>query len=110
MEEPTEFLKKVEDIIEQNLANPLLNGAYIANKMNTSRMQLHRYLKTFRGLPAGRLIKYKRIEYAKNELIRTKKHIYTISKEVGISNPTHFAKIFKAIVGVSPRGFRQENN
>jgi len=48
------------------------------------------------------------IEKCKNDLINHKMSILEIGRNRGFENPSHFAKKFREIVGVSPRIYRRQ--
>lgn len=109
MEEALLFIKNVNHIIKENLDNPNLKGAFIAKKLNLSRMQLHRKLKKTTKKNAGTYILKFKIAYAKRELQYSSKYIYQISKEAGFKDYTHFSKVFKKVTNLSPSDFRKQH-
>ena len=107
MESPTQFIQQVNQIIENNLANPMLNGAMIAKELGLSRMQLHRQMKTMTGQHATQWIQQVRIRKAQFLLGNTSKFIYEIAQEVGFKHSTYFTNIFKKIANQSPSEYRK---
>ena len=110
MESDTIFIKNVRLTIQNNLSNPNLKGAFIAQQLGISRMQLHRKLKAIINQNSRELIKTLRIEHAKKQLISTDKYVYEIAEECGFTDYTYFSKVFKKVVNYSPLGFRQLYN
>lgn len=106
MNDKTIFLAKVRDIAEINLANPDLNGELISKELEMSRMHLHRLLKEYGQENASNFILDIRINYAKTEIAKTEKPIYTIAKEIGFNDPSYFSKVFKKKTGLSPSEYR----
>jgi quercetin dioxygenase-like cupin family protein len=49
-----------------------------------------------------------RIDAARRLLRETKKSVITIANEVGYSNPSHFAQVFRKETGLSPTDYRRE--
>ena len=49
-----------------------------------------------------------RIEQAKWLLLHSNQNINEISAEIGYNNTTYFSKLFKKIVGKSPKDYREE--
>lgn len=101
------FIKKVQQIIQSNLNNPLLKGQMIADKLGISRMHLHRKLKAHTSLHARGYILSIRIAYAKGELRNSAKPVFIIAQECGFSGYTYFSKVFKEKTGYSPTAFRE---
>lgn len=104
------FLKNVRQIIKNNLSNPNLKGAFIAQKLGISRMQLHRKLKIVTTKNSRDYIIMFRIDYAKQQLQLTDKFIYQIAKECGFQDYPHFSKVFKKVTNYSPLDFRKRYN
>ncbi len=101
------LIKKIQKIIEMHLANPELKGSLIAKELEINRMKIHRVLKRAFDQNARDFITKKRIAHAQNELLNTSKFVYQIALEVGYTDPRHFAKVFKKMVGISPTGFKK---
>ena len=106
MEEEVLFIKNVNLIIQKNLDNPNLKGAFIAQKMEISRMQLHRKLKEYIGEHARAYIIRTRMEHAKYLLMTTSKMIAEIALSCGYKDYRCFSKTFKKEIGCPPTVFR----
>ncbi|MGB0864504.1 MAG: helix-turn-helix domain-containing protein [Saprospiraceae bacterium] len=109
MEEDEIFIKNVQEIIQHNLNNPNLKGDFIAKKLGLNRMQLYRKLKKIKNLDARTFITTIRVGQAKKMLENTSKFTYQITKECGFKHYTHFSKVFKKQIGVSPSIYRKQN-
>ena len=96
----------VDKIIEDNLQNSALNGAFIANQLGMSRMQLHRQLRRFLNTNTRDYIKSKRIEKAKELLRTTNYSVQNTAFLVGFSSLGYFSRVFKESVGVNPSEFK----
>lgn len=50
-----------------------------------------------------------RIKDTMSALISTRQSINEIAAQVGYENPLYFSRVFKKLVGVSPREYRKQN-
>jgi AraC family transcriptional regulator len=101
-------VRKVSDFIEANLARdvPL---AELASLIRLSPYHFCRAFGRSTGLPPHRWLQARRIEAAKLHLARDDRTILEIAAMVGYDNPGHFAKVFRRLVGVTPREFRRRS-
>lgn len=102
----TKFLVEVLNIIQHNIADPDLNGAFISHELGMSRMNLHRLLRKHANTNASALILDLKIDYAKSALLNTENHILSIAKELGFKDASYFSKVFKRKMGCSPTEYR----
>lgn len=80
----------------------------MATMLRISKSRFHSlYKEIFGRSPSADLI-HARIDRAKTMLTLTRKPIANISAELGYSNPAHFMRQFKSIVGVAPGAYRKE--
>lgn len=99
------FLKKLEDVIEENLTNSEFGVEDLSSALGYSRMQLYRKLKSIRGLSANEFIREYRIKKAAVLLRETDMRVFEVLYEVGISNHSYFTKCFKQHFNQSPREY-----
>lgn len=102
----SKFIQKAQIIVNNNLSNTNLNGAFIAQKLGLSRMHLHRKLKTYCNKNSSQFIKAYRIEYAKEALVQSHYSIQKIAMQSGFSSLPYFCKTFREITGVTPSQYR----
>lgn len=100
------FIDIVQQIVKDHLSDSNLNGAFVANKLGMSRMQLHRRLKTQCGKNSSSFINSIRIEVAKEQLAYSNDSIQVIAEKVGFASTPYFCKIFKAEIGITPSQYR----
>jgi AraC family transcriptional regulator len=50
----------------------------------------------------------KRIEFAKQQLRDPNRRIIDIGLDAGFPNPSHFARVFRKLVGLSPSDFQAD--
>ena len=100
-----DLLKKLIEIINENLDNPELNIDKIANEMAVSRSTLYRKIKNVSELSPNDFIQLIRLKRSA-ELIKERKYqISEIAYMTGFSSPNYFSKIFFNQFGVNPKDF-----
>ena len=70
---------------------------------------LSSYLKKNTGLSFIKLVHLQRVNVAAEYLQYTKASIEQISLKVGYENPSYFYKMFRKVLGVSPKEYRLKN-
>jgi TolB-like protein/AraC-like DNA-binding protein/uncharacterized protein HemY len=106
----SDFLSKVEEIIEDNISNEQFGVSDLASRVGMSRSNLLRRIKKLTGVSASRYISVVRLEKAKELL---SKEDYTVSEvgfKVGFNSTSYFIKCFREHYGYPPGelGRRQE--
>lgn len=96
------FLKRVSDIIEENMDNEFFSVEDLAKAVNFSRSQLHRKLKALTGKSPTELIREFRLTRAKELLEKRAGNVSEIAIEVGYSSLSYFTRSFKAEYGILP--------
>ena len=91
--------------INQNFKEEL-SLSKLANTFGLSPSYLSRQFKQSTGINVTEFIKSRRIDFAKNLLAKTNKNITEISFDVGFNNIAYFVSVFKEIVGMTPKQFR----
>ncbi len=104
---PAYRLKRVRDFIGENLEDDLSLGqlATIAG------MSPHYFSEMFRqstGHSPYQYVLLQRIERAKQRLRTRDCSVLTAAVEAGFANPSHFARTFRRIVGISPSRFQED--
>lgn len=105
----TDLLKKINRYIEENLSDPNLNVAAIANDAAMSRASLYSKVKAITGMGVAQYVEDLRIRRACHLLKETQLSIAEISEQVGFSTPNYFSMRFKQAVGISPLTFRKNS-
>lgn len=96
------FMKKVMDIINENMSNPDFAVEDVQNKVGLGRTQLFRKLKELTGFPPARFIQNVRMNQAYLLVKEKQMDITQIAYAVGFSSQTHFSTMFRQYFGVSP--------
>jgi two-component system response regulator YesN len=101
-----QVIARVQEYIEQNLDKRLsLNE--VASVFNFSPNYLSQLFAKHTGKGYVEYITNARVEAAKQMLIGGKIKVYEISERLGFENSFYFSKVFKKVVGVSPRKYSQ---
>jgi AraC family transcriptional regulator len=60
------------------------------------------------GIPPSQYQIKLRMDAARRLLRETKKSVITVANDVGYSNPSHFAQLFRKETGLSPTDYRHQ--
>ncbi len=98
-----EFIKKVNNAIQENLDNSSFGVEELAGKTNLSTSQLYRKLKLLTGQIPNAYLRNYRLQAAA-ELLSANPGINmkNVMYEVGIESASHFSHVFKKKFGCSP--------
>jgi AraC-like DNA-binding protein len=81
--------------------------ASVAKAVNTSTFYFCKLFKRATGLTFTDYLARVRIEKAKTLLLNPNRRVSEVAYDVGFQSLTHFNRVFRKIVGVSPSGYRQ---
>lgn len=98
-------LRKVEDYVREHLAEEV-PVQQLADTVELSAFHFSRRFKHATGLTPHQYITRERITRAQQVMRETSRSLIEIGMEVGFTNPSHFAKVFRQVTGVTPTGFR----
>ena len=101
--------QKLFGVIEQNLSNPGLNVEILCKGVGMGRANFYRKLKAITDLSPVDLIRNKRLEIAARMLLETDMNISEVSANIGFNSHAYFATCFKAMYGMSPTEYVQQN-
>jgi len=100
-------ITRARDFIEANLTEPLTLGL-VARQSGVSESHLCRLFKEHVALTLTDYINRRRIEWAKEELLKTDTRISEIAFQVGYQSLSQFNRTFARVTGRSPSTFRRE--
>ena len=98
-------LKRVLDFIGDNLSENL-QLSQLAALVDLSPHYFSELFKQSTGKTIHAYVLDRRVEFAKQQLRNTDRKIIDIGMEAGFPNPSHFARVFRKVVGASPSRFQ----
>ncbi len=101
------LLKKVIEVVENNMSDPLFGVEQMAKDVGMSRTNMHRKLKAITGFSPSELIRNIRLRKAATLLLHKADTVSQISFTVGFEDHSYFSKSFKKQFGVSPSEYLQ---
>lgn len=102
----SEFTKNVASYIRHHLSEAIKTDD-IADSLFMSRSHLSTRFKQETGINLTEYIHHIKISEAKHLLAHTDKNLSLISNYLGYSSQSHFTRMFKKIVGISPLEYRE---
>lgn len=103
------FLKKLAQIVEENIADSTFTSEDIAKEIGMSRAILYKKLKAVTDLSVNDFAKNIRISYAAKLLLTGNYHVNEVTEMVGFSDRRHFSKEFKKIYQMNPSEYIAEH-
>lgn len=103
-----EFLARAISLVETRLSDSAFDVQAFSQEMGMSRAQLFRKLKAVTSERPLEFIQTIRLQRAAHLLLETQMNVTEICFEVGFNYPSHFAKLFHAKFGRSPKEYRKE--
>lgn len=104
----SELVKNVASYVRHHLSDAIKTDD-IAEALFISRSHLSTRFKNETGMNLTEYIHYIKISEAKHLLAHTDKNLLIISNYLGYSSQSHFSRMFKKMVGMSPVEYREKN-
>ena len=104
-----EFLKKMNQIIEENFSNSELNVDFLAERLNISRSGLFAKIRTLADVTPNEMIQIVRLKRAAQLLHEGGHMVSEVGYMVGFSNPSYFSKCFQKQFGIRPAEYMKSN-
>lgn len=106
--EDQEFLDKVIETIDKNIANPDLSVELLSSDLGYSTRQFYRKLKLITEKSPADIIKEYRLTMAERLLLTKNYTIEEIMDRTGFNNRGTFYKLFSQRFGMPPRQYREQ--
>ncbi len=104
--EEKDFLRKVIQVIRDNIENENLQSSFIEKELGISTSQLYRKIKQTFGFSPGDLIRTTRLKHAAHLL---QKNLLTVSEvcyQSGFNNRSYFYREFKKMFNSTPKNYQ----
>lgn len=100
-----EFLKKIIEIVDNNLTNTGLDVNFISAEIGMSRSKLYSKLKTLTGKSIVEFILEYKLRKAAKTLIEENVSITEVMNSIGMKSQSYFTTVFKKEFGETPAAF-----
>lgn len=100
-----DFLKKVIDIIENNIANPEFGVEALGSELNMGTRNLLRKILSLTEYKPVELIRIIRLKRAEQILLQNRLTVAEIAYDVGFTDPGYFTKCFVSYFGLPPKEY-----
>ena len=100
-------LRQITDWMAEHLAEEF-NLAELAAQVGLSKFYFNRLFKSAMGVSPSHHQINLRMNEAKRLLRETEKTVVEVALDIGYSNPSHFAQLFRKETGLSPSDYRQQ--
>ncbi len=102
------FIKKLNEVIQDNLSDSDFNVEDMAERFNMSRASFYRKVKGVLDLTPNEYIRLERLKKATQLLKQDDYKINEICYMVGFNSPSYFAKCFQQQFGILPKDFQEQ--
>jgi len=99
------FLEQLQDIIEENLSNPLFSVEMLCDKLYMSRPSLYRRIRSLTGESPQLFIRSYRLKRAAQLLGKNNGNVTEVCFSVGFTSAAYFGKCFKEKFHQSPKAY-----
>ncbi|MCB9275789.1 MAG: response regulator [Lewinellaceae bacterium] len=103
-----EFLRKLQAVIEANIADPKLDIKKLQKKAGMSSSNIHRKLKALTGMYTTEFVRYIRLTRASELLCEhPRRNVAEVYAEVGFSSQSYFTRKFREVFGCTPKEYQE---
>lgn len=102
-----EAIQRAKRYIQRNLSDPIALSD-VANHAGMSVSAFCRIFKHSMGMTCVQWVNRKRIEWARQELLRRDSRVSEIAYKVGFSSLSQFNRVFASVLGKAPTAYRKE--
>ena len=103
-----EFLRRIDEVIMQNLRDPSFSSRQIEEALFLSRSTLIRKVRALLDTTPNDYLRFKRLSVAAQLLSQNKCRISEVCFAVGFNSPSYFAKCFKEQFGILPAEYQRK--
>ncbi|WP_193556232.1 AraC family transcriptional regulator [Paenibacillus ginsengarvi] len=103
-----DLVKRINEIIEREYANPNLCLNSIADELSMSPIYISRLYKQLTFFTLTDVIQEVRMNKSKQLLLESDYSVADIAKQTGFTNSSYFYRMFKKSNGVTPSDFRKQ--
>ncbi|MGD0058989.1 MAG: helix-turn-helix domain-containing protein [Verrucomicrobiia bacterium] len=100
-------LRQITDWMAEHVAEEF-SLDQLAAQVGLSKFHFDRLFKSGMGVSPSRYHINLRLDIARRLLRETKKSVVTVALDVGYTNPSHFAQLFRRETGLSPSDYRRQ--
>ncbi len=101
-ESEQDFINHLFNVVEGNYSDENFNVKILSQKIGVSRPHLYRKIRNITGVSPNKFIRDFRMNKAMFLIKQKKKNITEIALDVGMNNPSYFAKCFQHKYGILP--------
>ena len=98
-------IRVLDDFLRRYRGN--ISSSEIAGKLNISKRQLSRIIRTQYNMTLTEKINQMRVEYAKTLLVSSRMSVNKISELSGFTSAQYFCRIFGKLTGLTPASYRK---
>jgi AraC-like DNA-binding protein len=102
------FIKKLNEVVHENLTDSDFNVEDIAEQFNMSRASFYRKIKGVLNLTPNEYIRVERLKKAAQLLKQDDYKVNEICYMVGFNSPSYFSKCFQQQFGILPKDFQEQ--
>ena len=106
----SDFLSRLEKLIEDNFSNSELNVDFLAQQLGISRSGFFAKIKTLANASPNEMIQMIRLKHAARLLKQGQYRVSEVCYMVGFNSPSYFSKCFQKQFGIKPTDFAAEQN
>lgn len=104
--EEKDFIKKVIELIRNNIDNENLHSLFIEKELGISNSQLYRKIKQIFGFSPGDLIRTIRLKYAAELLRKNGLTVSEVCYKSGFNNRSYFYREFNKMYNITPKNYQ----
>ena len=101
-----DFIRKVIELIRNNIENENLHSLFIEEKLGISSSQLFRKIKQIFGLSPGDLIRTIRLKHAAELLRKSTLTVSEVCYKCGFNNRSYFYREFNKMYNITPKSYQ----